>query len=86
MDTPSLAVTESGTGHRLTLAFYLLLIAISAMAMTNLAHASGTVTPTSGWCSNIYATGTCIYATELEACAKLASMQAECKYSPHIVH
>jgi hypothetical protein len=86
MDTPSLALAKSDTGHRLTLAFNILFIAISAMTMIKPAHASGTVTPTSGWCSNIYDPSTCIYATELEACAKLASMQTECKYSPHIVH
>ncbi len=86
MNTPWLAVTGTDTGHRLTLAFYLLLIAISAMTIDKPAHASGTVTPTSGWCSNIYDPSTCIYATELEACARLASMQAECKYSPRIVH
>jgi hypothetical protein len=47
MDTPSLAVTRSDTDHRLTLAFYLLLIAISIMAMAKPAHAAGSVSPIS---------------------------------------
>ncbi|MGA7594572.1 MAG: hypothetical protein WCA64_05180 [Gallionella sp.] len=86
MDAPAFDKARLVRPALLSIVLYLLTFLIASMSMTNLAHASGTVTPTSGWCSNIYATSTCIYATELEACAKLASMQTECKYSPHIVH
>jgi hypothetical protein len=64
----------------------LLIFIVASMAMPKQAYASGTVSPTSGWCTNTSNVSTCIYATELEACEKLASMQAECKYSPRIVH
>ncbi len=86
MDAPAFDTTRLGRPALLSIFLYLLIFVIASMSITRQAHASGTVTPTSGWCSNIYDPSTCIYATELEACARLASMQAECKYSPRIVH